>query len=643
VLRSLSDQLAIELRVLDSQGRLRTCPHLAGSSRVESTLDDRRLISFSSNDYLGLATHPDLILAASQSARLTGFGAGASRLVSGDLPEHRLLEHALASLVRLPSALLFPTGYQANLGVVASLAGPSDLIVADRAIHASLIDGCRLSGAKLALFPHLQLHKADHHLARLGPKARRRLLITESLFSMDGDVAPLPQLAELAKTHDAALIVDEAHAIGVLGPQGGGLCLQLGVSPDVLIGTLGKALGASGAFAAGSPVLRQYLVNRARTFIFTTALPPAVAAAALKAVEIVRSPQGDELRSRLASNIATLRASLSIPPGRYPVPIIPLILGPDQAAVTASLELRAQGIFVQPIRPPTVREGTARLRLTVSAAHTSAHLSLLARALSTIPQPAISSAPRSPILPHLGAHEPNATADSPIPGLFVAGTDTAVGKTAVASALLHLLAQRGLRPVPFKPVETDASPYPKDAHILLAAAQRPDLDPRIVCPLPLALPVAPAAAADAEGVQITLQLLLERFATARRHGQAIVVESAGGLLSPYTSDLTSADLAAAYRLPVLLVARNSLGAINHTALAIAEIRRRGLPFLGTILVDLLPGQTPDQASNADLITSLTGARPLGNLPYLKTPTPALLAHQLADAIDLRPIWSLFST
>lgn len=644
LLDSLSNQLDVEIRMLDAQGRRRSLPELSGPSRVELTSRGEALVSFCSNDYLGLSSHPALAHAAAKAAASSGFGAGASRLVAGDLPEHRALEGELASLVRLPTALLFPTGYQANLAVLTALAGPEDLIVADRAIHASLIDGCRLCRAKLAFYPHLDLDKAAHHLTRLGRSARRRFVVTESLFSMDGDPAPLAELSTLAKVKDAILIVDEAHALGVLGPDGAGLCAAQGVLPDILVGTLGKSLGASGAFVAGPAILRDYLINRARSFIFTTALPPPVAAAALQAVDLVRSAEGTSLRRRLAVNIAAIRSLLRLPPDALPSPIVPIILGSDQAAVEASEQLRRAGLFVQPIRPPSVREGTARLRLTFSALHTPAHLSRLGRALTPV-----RNGPSAPLAP---AEAPPAgpfpdTLDLGAPskprGIFIAGTDTGVGKTCVSRALLKLMTDRLLRPMPFKPVETGADPEPRDAFALREAAARTDVPVSAVCPLPFRTPIAPAAAAAAEGTEISLEILRRHFANAASLGSVVLVESAGGLLSPYARGLSGADLAAAFELPVLLIARNGLGTVNHTALAIAEIRRRGLPLLGIILVDVAQAPSPDQPFNADLIAGATGIQPLGVLPYLPEPATDALARQLEDSVDLRPVWAALAT
>jgi 8-amino-7-oxononanoate synthase len=610
------------------------------------TLEGRPVISFSSNDYLGLACDQRLQIAASEAAATSGFGASASRLVAGNHPEHIALENALASFLSQPDALVFPTGYQANLGVLTALAGPDDLIVADRAVHASLLDGFRLSSAKVAFYPHLDAQAAERHLSRLGPLKRRRFLVTESLFSMDGDVAPLDSLANIASANDAALIVDEAHAFGTLGPSGRGLCAQLGIQPDVLIGTLGKTLGASGAFVAGTSGLCAFLVNHARSFLFTTGLPVPVAAAAHAALQILSSTEGDALRLRLCHLSSLLRSHLGLPEPPIASPILPIIIGSDQLALAASLHLLNQGFFVQAIRPPTVREGTSRLRVTLSSHHTEEQVSALAEAITSFSPPSIPSF--TPPVPHTrptNAKSPPTTpsSNSPIPihGIILLGTDTGVGKTTVAVALLHILASRGITPIPFKPVETGAAPFPADAYRLLAASQRHDIPLAVVCPIAFPEPIAPAAAA--RDSPITLPELVAYARQAANHGGPLVVESAGGLLTPYGPGLTPSDLAAALGLPVVLVARNGLGTVNHTALAVSELRHRNLPLLGIVLVTTTPVPSPDQASNPTLIAAATGLLPLGTLPFVRSQTPANLAKQLAANIELFPILQLLST
>ena len=382
---SLDAALQADLVSLDSQDRIRSCPAAAGPSRTTPTVDGQPLLSFCSNDYLGLSGHPALASAAAAAIQRSGFGAGASRLVAGDLPEHRELEAALSAFLDVEAVLLFPSGYQTNLGVLAALAGPDDLVLCDHANHASIIDACRLSRARPSFYRHLDLSSAEKRLLALAPAARRKILVTESLFGMDGDIAPLADLATLAREHGAALVVDEAHALGVLGPGGRGLCHEAGVTPDVLIGTLGKAFGASGGFAAGSLTLRKYLINRSRTFIFTTAAPPPVAAAALAALQIIRRAEGNARRDALADRILQLRRSLPQTARGLPLsPLFPIILGPDRAAVDASRLLRARGFFVQPIRPPSVPDGTARLRITLSASHDPKDVDSLAQALAPL-------------------------------------------------------------------------------------------------------------------------------------------------------------------------------------------------------------------------------------------------------------------
>jgi 8-amino-7-oxononanoate synthase len=377
-----------DLAELARRDRLRALTRLEGTSRTHPIHTDRPVRAFCSNDYLGLAEHPALAAAADAAARTSGFGAGASRLLSGHLGPHADLELALAQLVRLPAALLYSTGYQANLGVVTSLAGPEDLIVSDQANHASLIDGCRLSRATVRIYQHLDPASARDAL-RTNGRFRRRLLITESLFSMDGDRAPLGDLARIAGDHAATMIVDEAHALGVLGPDGRGLCQEAGIVPDVLIGTLGKAFGAFGGFVAGAKVLRRYLINRSRTFIYTTALPPPIAAAASAGVALALSPEGDQRRAVLADRIRGLRDALTRLPLPHPLPdhqgpILPLVVGSDRTAVGLAQNLADRGFFVPAVRPPTVPEGTARLRLTLSAAHTESDVADFAAALGAV-------------------------------------------------------------------------------------------------------------------------------------------------------------------------------------------------------------------------------------------------------------------
>jgi len=385
-LRSFSAILEAELEAFAATNRRRACPEAAGRSRVHLDLAGRSMVSFCSNDYLGLASHPALATAAAEAAARDGSGASASRLVSGDLPAHRSLESTLAAFLHRPAALTFPSGYQTNVGVLTALAGRDDLIVSDALNHASLVDGSRLSRARIAVYRHGDARSAGRLLAA-GGRFRRRLLVTESLFSMDGDAAPLAALAAAAAATDSILIVDEAHALGVLGPGGRGLCAAAGIAPDVLIGTLGKAVGSAGGFAAGVAPLRDLLVNRARTFIFTTALAPPTAAAAEAGLRLIGGPEGDRRRAQLAEHRRSLgeallrRGFVSAPPSG---PIVPVLLGSEARALAVAQALSARGLFIPAIRPPTVPPGSSRLRVTLSSAHEPSDLQHLVAALDEV-------------------------------------------------------------------------------------------------------------------------------------------------------------------------------------------------------------------------------------------------------------------
>jgi glycine C-acetyltransferase/8-amino-7-oxononanoate synthase len=332
---------------------------------------DVMVVNFSSNDYLGLAAHPALRDAAMGEWERGGFGSGASRLICGTMTAHEDLEVSIARFKRTPAALAFHSGYAAALGTIPAICGKDDVIIMDKLSHACLIDAARLSGAVLRVFPHNDLNKLESHLAwasRKHPQARV-LIVVESVYSMDGDLALLREIVDLKERYGAWLFLDEAHAVGVLGPSGGGLAEELGIGDriEVQMGTLGKALGAHGAYVAGSRVLRDYLINRARSFIFSTAPPAPVAAAATKAIEIAQSPEGGRLRECLWKNIRNLAAELQAP--KPESAIIPHILGPENAATSASAELLQKGFLVAAIRFPTVAKGAARLRFTVTSLH----------------------------------------------------------------------------------------------------------------------------------------------------------------------------------------------------------------------------------------------------------------------------------
>jgi 8-amino-7-oxononanoate synthase len=360
-----------ELRVIDS----------AQGPRV--MLDSRSVLLLCSNDYLGLAAHPAVRDAAADAAQRWGAGAGASRLVSGNMAPHQRLEQQLAAFKGSQACVLFGSGYLANTGVIAALAGRDCVVCSDARNHASIIDGCRYARAETIVYRHADLDGLAHALRRAD--RRRAVIVTDAVFSMDGDVAPLEGILELARRHRARIVVDEAHATGVVGRGGRGLVAQLGLEReiDVVIGTLGKALGSYGAFACCDATLASFLVNRARTLIFSTALPPPSLGAALEALRILR--EDTTLVARLHTNARALRDELranglAVEPGT--MPIIPLIIGAPSAAMTLCERALERGIFAQAIRPPTVPDGTARLRLVATAAHDEAELRAAARALA---------------------------------------------------------------------------------------------------------------------------------------------------------------------------------------------------------------------------------------------------------------------
>jgi 8-amino-7-oxononanoate synthase len=330
-------------------------------------------LTFCSNDYLGLARRPPPTRPS---------GAGASRLVAGERDDHVELEHASADLVGLRGALVFTSGYAANVGLISALAGPEDLIVSDALNHASIVDGARLARARIAIVPHLDVAAMERALSER--RLRRAFVVTESYFSMDADSPDLVAIRRLCDSHGAALIVDESHALGVLGPDGRGLCVAAGVEPDALVGTFGKSFGAGGAFVAGCPSLITWLWNRARSFVFSTGLSPAVAAAASAGLRAARSePYRRERALAAARQLREGLLALGVRPLGYGH-IVPWILGEAAVALRVSDALRAEGIDVRAIRPPSVPAGTARLRFAMSASHQGADIERVVGAVSRL-------------------------------------------------------------------------------------------------------------------------------------------------------------------------------------------------------------------------------------------------------------------
>lgn len=377
------DQLDAGLAQLAADGLLRRRRTLDAPCGPEAVIEGRRVVAFCSNDYLGLANHPALVAAARVAASRWGVGGGASHAVSGHLRPHAELEERLAALVGRERALYFTTGYMANLAVAPTLVGRDDAIFADKLNHASLIDAALLARAEHLRYPH---GDADALARRLEQsRARRKLILTDAVFSMDGDLAPLPELFALAERFDAWLVVDDAHGFGVLGPGGRGSLAHFDLPPSprlILMGTLGKAAGVSGAFVAGDRRVIEWLMQRARSYIFTTASSPILAAALLASLELIAA--GDERRAYLQRLILRLREGLNGLPWRLlpsPTAIQPLLIGGNEATVQLAGQLFERGLWVPAIRPPTVPAGTARLRISLSAAHDESQIDDLIAAL----------------------------------------------------------------------------------------------------------------------------------------------------------------------------------------------------------------------------------------------------------------------
>jgi 8-amino-7-oxononanoate synthase len=392
---------------LESSGLRRRLRLIDGPQGPEVTLDGRPVLLLCSNNYLGLADHPRVREAAADAAMRWGVGAGASRLVSGNMTLHRRLEERLAEFKRAESALLFGSGYLANMGVIPALAARGEVVFSDALNHASIIDGCRLAGAEVFVFHHNDM---DHLAWGMRQAAGRgALVVTEGVFSMDGDVAPLQEIVELARRHDVRVMVDDAHGLGALGPGGRGAVAEAGLEQevDVVVGTLGKALGSYGAYVCCDQLTARYLINRARSLIFSTALPPVAVAAAMAALELLAEQprrveklqyNADMLRDELAREGFEVAGSTT--------QIIPLVIGPAATSMRVAEAALEQGVFAQAIRPPTVVEGSSRLRLAVMASHTRTELEDAAGILASAVRAIVGDRPKPAPVPVEALGEP---------------------------------------------------------------------------------------------------------------------------------------------------------------------------------------------------------------------------------------------
>jgi 8-amino-7-oxononanoate synthase len=409
-MKTFDEDLAARLMDLREEGLYRELRRVDSPQCARIQINGQNLLNFSSNDYLGLANDPALKAAAAAAVEKYGAGSGASRLVCGSLAPHHELDEALAAFKGTPAALSFSSGYATALGTICALLDSNDLILVDKLVHACIVDAARLSRAKLRVFAHNDLDNVERILrwadrrqaAAAGtPVHPRILIVTESVFSMDGDQAPLRELFELKEKYGAWLMVDEAHATGLYGKRRRGLAEETGIAQKVEIqmGTLGKALGSSGGYICGSRALIDCLINRARSFIFSTAPVPAAAAAAAAGVSFVQSAAGEERCRRLWANVALVSAHRALAPKgtalaerhNKAAAIIPVMIGDENRAMDIALRLRERGVFIPAIRFPTVARGAARLRLTLSAAHTGADIAQMLAALDAILNPAPSA------------------------------------------------------------------------------------------------------------------------------------------------------------------------------------------------------------------------------------------------------------
>lgn len=581
----LDARLRAEMASWESRGLRRDL-----DAQSERRADSAR--EFTSNDYLSFANHPKLVAAARAAIERHGVGGRAARLLGGGCELDRRAESAAAEWLGAEDALLFPSGWQANVGLLGTLAGVGDAIFSDERNHASIIDAARLSRARLFVYRHLDLELLEAHLV-LARGAANRIVVTESVFGMDGDGAPLHALHELCVRHDAFLVIDEAHATGLIGPRlaggwdaidtDGAIARSTKSRLAARLVTGGKALGVSGAFVVGSRALRDHVANRARSFVFTTAVSPAVSGALCAAIELAQASREAANRATQTARRVARALSLEEPAAA----IVPFVVGESAAALALSRDLLARGLDVRAIRPPTVSEGSARLRIACHAHNDEVAVQALVDALS-----ATRAAKHDRI-------EVRARV------MCVVGTDTDVGKTVVSA----LLARAALRHGPatyWKPVQTGAASDTDE----VARLAGPDLE--LADPLhsfPLA--ASPHTAAAAAGSRIDFAALRARFALLRAECRGtLIVELAGGLLVPYDDERTQADLIALERPEIVLVARSALGTLNHTLLTLEALAARSLVPSALFLVG------PKHAENAETLRARAGVGRVFEIPPL---------------------------
>ncbi len=570
---------------------------------------DATRIDVCSNDYLGLARDPRVVEAAITALRQHGAGGRASRLLGGDTAAHRQLEQVAAEWLECDATLFHASGYQANLGVLTTLVARGDQVFSDAGNHASLIDGCRLSGTRVQVFRHRDPEHLQELLCR-SPLGQRRWIVTESIFSMDGDLAPLVELLSVARRHHAWLIVDEAHAVGLLGPQGRGAWAAAGLAPRdphlaARIVTGGKALGGTGALVAAPEAVIRTLVHRARPFIYSTATSAATAAALHAAIAIVR--EDSTLRQRPLQLAARLAKRIGGP--RPDAAIVPVVLGAEQEAVGCAEKLREGGFEAHAVRPPTVPVGTSRVRIACHAALEEADVDRLVALL-----PRVGPLPASP--------------KRRAKTLVVAGTDTEIGKT-VVSALVVIAARLVGQPRYWKPVQTGTDRDVETVTALASATPQELSDSFAEYPLP----ASPHEAAADAGASIDPEQLRAHWRRweSEHPDELRIAELAGGLLVPYTNHFTQIDLLQTLRPSLLLVARSGLGTLNHTLLSLEALRARRLEPRALVLVG------PPHPSNRRTLAAMGQLR-VFELPRFETLNQSALEGWIQENPDFPEIF-----
>ncbi|MBX2813542.1 MAG: dethiobiotin synthase [Myxococcales bacterium] len=560
---------------------LREEQHLQAIGRLRQ-LSLARAIDFTSNDYLGFSQHPEIVQAMVDAARTYGAGAPGSRLLGGHYPIHDQVEDLAAKWCNTEGALLFTSGWHANAAVLGAVVRPDDRIFSDTLNHASLIDGCRLTRARTTIFRHLDVEHLEQCL-RQTPCRGFRFIVTESVYSMDGDLAPLEDYIRLAITYNAYLLVDEAHAVGLWGPEGQGRVAELPPSDRVLARTLtaGKSMGVSGALVVGDAPVINAIINGGRSFIYTTAVSPAVAAAIGQSIKLLSAyhdraqtvfARAEQLRQQLRDHWSLTEPVLG------QAAIVPVVLGSDERALRVATTLQDQGFDVRAIRPPTVPRGTSRIRVVCHADHTEDHINKLGKAIyhALLTHPKTSDTP--PERPK---------------GYTVIGTDTHVGKTVVSAVLTQYFSRTGTTQY-LKPVQTGLDADTDTVAQLAALPVHQMIAPPIQFPLPASIDQA----AEHAGTEVHLTELLNKVHEILKQptDTTWVIETAGGLLVPLNSSEDQSQLVKQLGFPTILVARSGLGTLNHTFLTLEAAERRGITVKGVIVVG------PYHAANLNTFT-----------------------------------------